>query len=197
MSGQPRYRTEQALCARQRCAPARRPDGGADRASPVPPSQRQESNLDRPLTRRLHDHRAASAYPRRDSNAHCPGPWPGASCQLGYEGEDPPRGFEPRFRRSERRVLPDRRRGRGAGDPRTCHAVKRRWWVAGRDQRLVTCAQAGVRGTTRSRMPASSGVRSPLRWLQPPQAATVLRQVFRPPRERGRMWSTVLAGSPQ
>ena len=42
-------------------------------------------------------------------------------------------------------------------------------------------------------MPASMGVRSPLRWLQPSQAATVFVQEFRPPRDVGMMWSTVVA----
>jgi len=32
-----------------------------------------------------------------------------------------------------------------------------------------------------------------LRWLHGPHAATVFFQVFRPPRERGTMWSTVVA----
>jgi hypothetical protein len=36
-------------------------------------------------------------------------------------------------------------------------------------------------------------VRSPLRWLQPSQAATVFVHEFRPPREVGMMWSTVVA----
>lgn len=57
--------------------------------------------------------------------------------------------------------------------------------------------QDGVCGVTRSTMPASGGVRSPFAWLQAAQVATVLVQVFRPPRERGRMWSTVAAGPEQ
>ena len=44
---------------------------------------------------------------------------------------------------------------------------------------------------------ASAGVRSLLRWLQAPHAATVLSQVLRPPRERGTTWSMVEAPAPQ
>jgi hypothetical protein len=58
---------------------------------------------------------------------------------------------------------------------------------------VTNADQLGARGTTRRRIPASSGVRSLLRWLHDPQAATVLFQLFLPLRERGRMWSTVVA----
>lgn len=57
--------------------------------------------------------------------------------------------------------------------------------------------QDGTDGVSRSTMPASAGVRSPLAWLQAAHAAIVFRQVFCPPRERGRMWSTVAAGPEQ
>ncbi len=67
----------------------------------------------------------------------------------------------------------------------------------GRGQREVSDAHDGAVGLTRSTIPASAGVRSPLRWLHRPQAATVFFQVFRPPRERGKMWSTVVAGNGQ
>ena len=40
-------------------------------------------------------------------------------------------------------------------------------------------------------MPASSGSRPPLRWLQAPQAATRLSQLCAPPRWRGTTWSSV------
>ena len=60
-------------------------------------------------------------------------------------------------------------------------------------QRRASAAQVGAVGLTSSRIPASAGVRSPLRWLHGSHAATVLDQVFRPPRARGRTWSTVVA----
>jgi hypothetical protein len=47
--------------------------------------------------------------------------------------------------------------------------------------------------SNRNRIPASAGVRSPLRWLHPQQAATVFAHEFFPPRERGTMWSIVSA----
>jgi hypothetical protein len=65
--------------------------------------------------------------------------------------------------------------------------------AAGRAQRRASAAHDGVVASNPSTMPASAGVRSPLRWLQPSQAAIVFSHVFRPPRERGRMWSTVVA----
>jgi hypothetical protein len=70
---------------------------------------------------------------------------------------------------------------------------------AGRQRRAiaVSAARVGAVGFTRSTMPASAGMRSPLRWLQPSQQATVLAQLFRPPRERGRTWSTVVAAPAQ
>ena len=49
----------------------------------------------------------------------------------------------------------------------------------------------------RSGIFASAGVRSPLRWLQSPHAATVFSQEFLPPREHGVTWSTVVAVPPQ
>jgi len=60
-------------------------------------------------------------------------------------------------------------------------------------QRRASDAHDGAAGLTHSAMPASAGVRSPFRWLHGPHAATVFFHVFRPPRERGRMWSTVVA----
>ena len=45
----------------------------------------------------------------------------------------------------------------------------------------------------RSRISASSGVLSPLRWLHGAHAATVFNQMFLPPRERGCTWSIVVA----
>lgn len=54
-------------------------------------------------------------------------------------------------------------------------------------------AQAGMAGWKRSRIPASSGVRSAFRLLQAPQAAIVFIQVLRLPWETGWMWSTVPA----
>jgi len=64
-------------------------------------------------------------------------------------------------------------------------------------QRRVTDVQVGTVGSIRRTMPASAGVRLSLRWLQPSQAATVLSQVLRPPREVGSTWSTVVAGRAQ
>ena len=64
---------------------------------------------------------------------------------------------------------------------------------AGPHQRVTRAAHVGACGVVRSGIRASAGVRSPLRWLQPPQAATVFSQVFLPPRARGTMWSTVVA----
>ena len=46
-------------------------------------------------------------------------------------------------------------------------------------------------------MPASAGVRFALRLLQRRQAATVLCQVFPPPRDCGTRWSTVSAVPPR
>lgn len=65
--------------------------------------------------------------------------------------------------------------------------------AAGRTQRAARAAHDGARGVIRSGIRASAGVLSPLRWLHGPHAATVFFQVFRPPRERGTMWSTVVA----
>ena len=45
-------------------------------------------------------------------------------------------------------------------------------------QRVARAAHVGACGVVRSGIRASAGVRSPLRWLQPPQAATVFSQVF-------------------
>lgn len=52
-------------------------------------------------------------------------------------------------------------------------------------QREASDAHDGAVGLTRSIIPASAGVRSPLRWLHGPHAATVFFHVFRPPRDRG------------
>lgn len=60
------------------------------------------------------------------------------------------------------------------------------WRVPAAVQR-TSVAQEGAAGVIRSGIRASTGVRPPLRWLQPPQAATVFSQVFVPPRERGSM----------
>jgi hypothetical protein len=68
---------------------------------------------------------------------------------------------------------------------------------AGRRQRKDSAAQVGTVGTVRRGMRASDGVRSSLRWLQPPHAATVFSQELAPPRERGSTWSTVVAVRPQ
>src|SRR5690606_8597048 len=70
-------------------------------------------------------------------------------------------------------------------------------WARRANRRLAIAAQVGATGRVRNRIPASAGVRSPLRWLQRWQAATVLVQVFPPPRARGTMWSTLVAGAPQ
>ena len=51
--------------------------------------------------------------------------------------------------------------------------------------------QCGWTGALRSRMLASSGKLSALRWLQLKQAKTQFFQVDWPPRERGRTWSIV------
>ena len=67
---------------------------------------------------------------------------------------------------------------------------------AGRQRRYIA-THVGTVGTVRRGMRASDGVRSPLRWLQPPQAATVLSQLLAPPRDCGRTWSIVDAGRPQ
>lgn len=58
-------------------------------------------------------------------------------------------------------------------------------------------AQVGARGLNCRTMPASCGVRSPLRWLHGSHEATVLVQVFLPPLEVGTMWSTVTPRPPQ
>jgi hypothetical protein len=60
------------------------------------------------------------------------------------------------------------------------------WRVPAAVQR-TSVDQEGAAGVICSGIHASSGVRSPLRWLQPPQAATVFSQVFLLPRERGSM----------
>lgn len=49
-------------------------------------------------------------------------------------------------------------------------------------QRCASDPHAGTTGLMRSTMPASAGVRSPLRWLQGAHALTVFGQVFCPPR---------------
>ncbi len=49
----------------------------------------------------------------------------------------------------------------------------------------------GLRGTARSRIPASSGVRLPLRLLHGMQAVTKFSQESVPPRDRGMTWSMV------
>ena len=77
--------------------------------------------------------------------------------------------------------LPIGRRGAGGRPP------------AGRTQRAARAAHDGACGVIRSGIRASAGVLSPLRWLHGPHAATVLRQVFFPPRDRGRTWSMVVA----
>jgi hypothetical protein len=84
----------------------------------------------------------------------------------------------------------------------SCRWTTREWTGrgarAGRPrQRWARAAHDGAAGVTRSGMRASTGVRSPLRWLHGPHAATVFFQVLRPPRERGRTWSTVVAWPPQ
>src|SRR5262249_6531757 len=63
--------------------------------------------------------------------------------------------------------------------------------------RIPTAAHDGAEGLRRNGIRASSGVRLPLRWLHGPHAATVLDQVFLPPRELGSTWSMVVACPPQ
>lgn len=131
---------------------------------------------------------ASSAWcPRRDSNAHCRPPHDRASCQIGLRGHRAGSGgFEPPvswFR--ARRVaglhqLPSR--------PAEVRRPVQRW---------ASDAHDGAVGLTRSTMPASAGVRSPLRWLHGPHAATVFFHVFLPPCDRGTMWSTVVAWESQ
>ena len=85
-----------------------------------------------------------------------------------------------------------------AGDAALQHLKHRAHRRKGRGGQERACAaQLGARGTTRSVIAASAGVRSALRWLQPAQEATVFVQVLAPPRERGRMWSMVAAAAPQ
>ena len=55
---------------------------------------------------------------------------------------------------------------------------------------------SGRTGRRRSRMPACSGVRSPLRALHRSHAATQLVQVDVPPCDRGSTWSTVIDTAP-
>jgi hypothetical protein len=145
-----------------------------------------------PITSRLHDLsccagvvRALGAIRTRTVDVLNVGPLP-----LGYEGEKlraedsnlQPPGPEPG-------VLPDcTSPHRPAGEV---------MGLAGRSQRRDSAAQVGTVGAVRRGMRASDGVRSPLRWLQPPQAATVLSQVLAPPRERGSTWSMVEAVRPQ
>ena len=54
----------------------------------------------------------------------------------------------------------------------------------------------GPTGRRRSRMPACSGARSPLRALHASQAATQLVQLDVPPCDRGRTWSIVIDSAP-
>src|SRR4051794_8584673 len=61
----------------------------------------------------------------------------------------------------------------------------------------ASLARVGAYGVTRSRIPASAGVRLALRWLQPAHAATVLSQLDPPPRLCGSTWSTVVPCRPQ
>ena len=52
-----------------------------------------------------------------------------------------------------------------------------------------------MRGAKRSGIPASAGVRSALRLLHPLHAETRFVQEERPPRETGRLWSTVASSA--
>ena len=63
--------------------------------------------------------------------------------------------------------------------------------------RTTQAAPRGAYGFTRRDQPFSSGVRSPLALLHRTQQATRFSQVSRPPRLRGRTWSTVVAWPPQ
>ncbi len=155
------------------------------------------------------------ACPRRDSNPHA------------LTGTAPSRRRDCHFRHvdvsSERRtrtskiliqsqarlpVPPSRNGGRrdhgpagriASGPGRAPRRRKSGWEPAATSSRVqrVQVDQDGATGRSRSVMPASAGVLFALRWLQPSQAATVLVQVFRPPRDWGTMWSTVSPRRPQ
>jgi hypothetical protein len=133
--------------------------------------------------------RAVRGGNRTRTPRRAPAPQAGAStcsatrtCVAGSGGFEPP---PSEFRARSPAELDELPKAAGARGGRRPHRQR------------ASDAHDGVAGSIRDRMPASAGVRSPLRWLQPSQAATVLSQVFRPPRERGRTWSTVVACPPQ
>jgi hypothetical protein len=187
-----RIELSHAELARQRCAPALSPKSRRRDSNSPPPAYeagahpavlRRPNKTDVPPTR--FERALAGLSTRR-------------LYQLGYE-DALRRGFEPRSTASRARRPAVRRPENGpagpvdppAGRPApTCLG-------AGSVQRRVTDAHVGTVGSIRRTMPASAGVRLSLRWLQPSQAATVLSQVLRPPRDVGTRWSTVVAVRPQ
>src|SRR5450756_552417 len=60
---------------------------------------------------------------------------------------------------------------------------------------MNAAAPRGAAGSNRSDQPISASKRSALRRLHRTQAATTFDHSFRPPRERGWMWSTVSAAA--
>src|SRR5690349_7204905 len=67
------------------------------------------------------------------------------------------------------------------------------WAKSSASRAKCSSTRVGTYGCQRSAIPASSGVRSPLRALHGSQAATALAHDVAPPRDRGRTWSIVVA----
>ena len=184
--------------------PAALRDGCTDHRAALAWSRRSGSNRLPPGYRPGAPTRGASPAwwcPRRDSNAHQPGSRPDAST-VGLRGQwAGGRGFEPLRAGSEPAMLPGYispqcgRSGRRSREPPL--NPSRSAPGPDRHQRRPSTAHVGATGSIRNLIPASAGVWSPLRWLQPPHAATVLAKVFFPPRERGVTWSIVEACPPQ
>ena len=81
-----------------------------------------------------------------------------------------------------------------------CSGQRPPWsWTgpAGCQRVTPSCARVGTYGSNRSRMPASAGVRFAFFALHFPHAATVFSQSDPPPRDRGWMWSSVVAARSQ
>lgn len=141
--------------------PARRPGGRADRrrGRPLPAQRRRRQGDRRRAGGRGPDRVVARAGPgQRRGPRGCRG-LPRAPPAPASAGHHPP-GTDPVHRS---------RGGTGAGG---CRAEGRTPDAAPRSRRPVrhrpaSDAQVGTTGSRRSGMPASVGVRSPLRWLQP------------------------------
>lgn len=184
-SGVTRDRTAHGRLAKRSCAPAPTPWShrtGSNR----PPSPYEGDALPDELRRRGADGGSRTRSLPITSRPH------GHPCYAGKAGSP---GFEPGRAASEATMLPLHQLpwwggpgdpGKPAGPPPFQHS-----------QRTPSAAHDGTPGSVYSRIPASAGVRSPLRWLHGSHAATVFFHVSFPPRLRGRMWSTVLAGAGQ